>query len=75
MTNKKQCIFKRIRQVTEFIEDEIIFSNIGNFVLLGVIFDEVDKAFQEFTRKQQDTLIMRIYDNLERGQLSPSLNF
>ncbi len=75
MTNKKQCIFKRLSRVTEFVEDEIIYSNIGNLVLLGVVFDAVEKAFKEFTGDQQDTLIMRIYDNLERGQLNSSLNF
>jgi len=42
---------------------------------LSYVFDKVDEFFKEYDSKGQDTLIMRVYDNIERGQLGNIVHF
>jgi hypothetical protein len=80
---KKECIFKRIKRCTEVIEEKITFDKINKnvfsssygFELLSYVFDKVDEFFKEYDSKDQDTLIMRVYDNIERGQLGNIVHF
>jgi len=72
---KKECIFKRIKRCTEVIEEKITFDKIYGFELLSYVFDKVDEFFKEYDSKDQDTLIMRVYDNIERGQLGNIVHF
>lgn len=71
----KECIFKRIKRCTEVIEEKITFDKIYGFELLSYVFDKVDEFFKEYDSKGQDTLIMRVYDNIERGQLGNIVHF
>jgi hypothetical protein len=65
----KKCIFKRIKQCTEEIEEKIVIDKIYGFQLMSYLFDKVDEDFNEYNDKQKETLINRIYDNLHRGEL------
>jgi len=65
----KKCIFKRIKQCTEEIEEKIAIDKIYGFDLRNYLFDKVDEDFNEYNDKQKETLINRIYDNLHRGEL------
>ena len=65
----KKCIFKRIKQCTEEIEEKIAIDKIYGFDLMSYLFDKVDEDFNEYNDKQKETLLDRIYDNLHRGEL------
>jgi hypothetical protein len=71
----KECIFKRIKYCTEIIEKKIIFDKIYGFELLNYIIYVVEEFFKEYDAKDQDTLIVRIHDNIERGRLGNIIYF
>ena len=65
----KKCIFKRIKQCTEEIEEKIVIDKIYGFHLMSYLFHKVDEHFGEYNDKQKETLTNRIYDNLNRGEI------
>ena len=65
----KKCIFKRIKQCTEEIEEKIVIDKIYGFQLMSYLFDKVDEYFGEYNDKQKETLTNRIYDSLNRGEI------
>jgi hypothetical protein len=65
----KKCIFKRIKQCAEEIEEKITLDKIYGFELLDYISNKVDQDFKQYKYERRYIIINRIYDNLHRGEL------
>ena len=65
----KKCIFKRIKQCAEEIEEKITLDKIYGFELLDYISNKVDQDFKQYKYERRYIIINRIYANLHRGEL------
>lgn len=59
-------IFEKINLATLQVKKKAEENKLYGFKLLNCVYNQVEFCFKDLTKKQQDTIIMRIYDNLER---------
>lgn len=59
-------IFKKITEATLLIEKDIIKKNRYGYDIIDSLFDGVEKVFPDIPESDENTIIMRILDNLER---------
>lgn len=62
-------IFEKINLATLQVKKKAEENKLYGFKLLNCVYNQVDFCFRGLTCKQQDTIIMRIYDNLERNNI------
>ena len=65
----KKCVFKRIKECAEEIEEKITLDKIYGFELLDYISNKVDQDFKQYKYERRYIIINRIYANLHRGEL------
>lgn len=62
-----KCIFTRIKECIEDLKQKVESdSKLYGYPLLSLLFDVVDKHFEELNDNQKDIIIMRLIDSLER---------
>lgn len=62
-------IFEKIKLATIQVKKKAEENKLYGFTLLTCVYDQVEFCFKDLTEKQQDTIIERIYDNLERNNI------
>jgi len=62
-------IFEKINLATLQVKKKAEENRFYGVKLLTCVYDQVDFCFKDLTENQQDIIIERIYDNLERANI------
>jgi hypothetical protein len=63
-------IFKKITEATLLIEKDITENKLYGYGIIDSLFDGVEKIFPDISKRDEDIIMMRICDNLEKKGIS-----
>lgn len=63
----KNCVFTRIKySINEIVKKVEESPKLYGYPLISLLFDTVEQNFKDYNSNQQDLILMRLIDSLER---------